>query len=570
VAAHRLTHPAPLVSTPGSRSSPAEARVARRRLALVQLATLVLGGLGGGLLATAVAIDSGPRLPQILGVAPGHLLVAFAMSYALAATLTIRMGLHVIRHVEDVLRHRRQETVRAASSVHISMVDLPPVLLDALTGLGNHRAFQEEVDRQLRHARGGEPITVGLIDLDDFRRINDTAGHAVGDEVLAEVSKIIRQTLRRGGQVFRVGGDEFGVIMPGIRAEDGAVMLQRALADCVQPRVGSPVPRGFSFSAGVTDAPGRGLDREDVLSQAEHALLEAKRGGRTNVRAFDMVQRGPLDEPAMRRASAAVVDVVRAGQLMPVYQPIVEVATGRVVGFEGLVRPTPGSGFEDPGTLFAVAEATGRTAELDRLCVETLIGGAGGLAPEQSLSLNLSPRTLEAPEFSAATLVRLVAGSGFDPRRVVLELTERQAITDLEALRRHLSACQAAGFRIAVDDVGAGNAGLRLLSQLHFDTVKIDLSLVQAGARREASLEVLRSLSELAARWGAKAVAEGVETASQLRMVRDLGLAEVQGYLLGAPSSSVDLRQVDLEALMVEPNLRAALGFTAVPVSPLG
>jgi EAL domain-containing protein (putative c-di-GMP-specific phosphodiesterase class I) len=241
-----------------------------------------------------------------------------------------------------------------------------------------------------------------------------------------------------------------------------------------------------------------------------------------------------------------------------------------VVGFEGLVRPTADSGFEDPGSLFAVAEATGRTAELDRLCVETLIVGASTLAPDQSLSLNLSPHTLEAPEFSVAMLVRLVAGAGFDPSRVVLELTERQAITDIEALRRHLTACQAAGFRIAVDDVGAGNAGLRLLSQLHFDTVKIDLSLVHAGAKREASLEVLRSLSELAARWGAKAVAEGVETASQLRMVRDLGLAEVQGYLLGAPSSSVDLRQVDLETLMVEPNLRATLGFSPVPATPLG
>jgi EAL domain-containing protein (putative c-di-GMP-specific phosphodiesterase class I) len=360
------------------------------------------------------------------------------------------------------------------------------------------------------------------------------------------------------------------VIIPGIRADEAAVILQRALADCIRPRVGSAASRGFSFSAGLAEAPDGAVDRHDLVAQAEQALLDSKRGGRTSVRIFNPVQGGPLDEPALRRASASVVDVVRAGSLTPVYQPIVEVATGRVVGFEGLVRPSPGSGFEDPGSLFAVAEATGRTADLDKLCVETLLAGAGALAPDQTLSLNLSPHTLEAPEFSVGMLLRMLDAAHFDPRRVVLELTERQAITDIEALRRHLTACQAAGFRVAVDDVGAGNAGLRLLSQLHFDTVKIDLSLVQAGARREASLAVLRSLSDLAERWGAKAVAEGVETASQLRMVRDLGLAEVQGYLLGFPSPEVDLREVDLEVLMVEPGRRAALGFTPVPVSPFG
>ena len=217
-----------------------------------------------------------------------------------------------------------------------------------------------------------------------------------------------------------------------------------------------------------------------------------------------------------------------------------------------------------------MVEATGRTAELDRLCVQTLVSGATSLAMDQTLSLNLSPHTLEAPEFSVSMLVRMLAAAGFDPSRVVLELTERQAIMDIDALRRHLTACQAAGFRIAVDDVGAGNAGLRLLSQLHFDTMKIDLSLVHAGARREASLEVLRSIAELAERWGAKAVAEGVETAGQLRMVRDLGLAEVQGYLLGVPGPTADLRHVDLSPLLEEQNLRATLGFTPVSATPLG
>ena len=158
----------------------------------------------------------------------------------------------------------------------------------------------------------------------------------------------------------------------------------------------------------------------------------------------------------MRLAAASVVEVVRAAALTPVYQPIVALADGRVVGFEGLVRPAKGCGFDDPGSLFAVAEATGHTADLDRLCVQTLLAGAGDLGPDQTLSLNLSPHTLEAPEFSVGLLLRMLAGGEIDPRRIILELTERQAITDLEAVRRHLGACREAGFRVAIDDHGAG------------------------------------------------------------------------------------------------------------------
>jgi diguanylate cyclase (GGDEF)-like protein len=567
VAVQRLTRPVVLVPG-GQPARPAPPRTVHRRLVLVQVANLILACVAGGLV--VLALDPGHGLDRVLSSAPGWQLRAFLAAYAVAAGLTFRLAGRVFRQAEDAVKPRRDAVPRARSWGRSSDPDPAAVLTDPLTGLGNHRAFHEELERQMKPVRAGGRLAIGLIDLDDFRSINDTAGHAVGDEVLAEVARIIRQGLRRGDQAFRTGGDELAVILPGIRAEEAVVILQRSLADCVRPRVGAPAPHGFSFSAGVSDAPDRASDRNDLLGQAEQALAESKRGGRTSVRIFDPVGRGPMDEPALRRASASVVDLVRGASLTPVYQPIVEVATGRVVGFEGLVRPAPGSGFEDPGSLFAVAEATGRTAELDKLCVETLVGGAGRLAPDQTLSLNLSPHTLEAPEFSVATLVRMLEAAAFDPRRVVLELTERQAITDIDALRRHLTACQAAGFRIAVDDVGAGNAGLRLLSQLHFDTVKIDLSLVHAGARREASLAVLRSLSELAERWGAKAVAEGVETASQLRMVRDLGLAEVQGYLLGAPSPSVELREVDLGVLMVDPSLRASLGFTPVPASPLG
>jgi diguanylate cyclase (GGDEF)-like protein len=544
-------------------------RAARSQSALLQLATLILAGSAAMFVSS---VGRGDGLDDAIRVAPAWLLIALLGAYALAVALTVRIGSTVAQLLEDGARQRRRTAGSAPRSApRGAQADLPSVLIDELTGLGNHRAFQEELDRKVRALEyDGGRFAVGIIDLDDFQSINDASGHAAGDTVIVEAGRIIRQSLRRGDQVFRIGGDEFGVILEGVRAEEASGVLKRSLADCVQPRIGSVTPRGFSYSAGLSDAPGRALERNDLVAQAEHALAESKRAGRTSIRAYDAFQPGSLAEPVMRRTPGSVVNVLRDGSLTPVYQPIVEVATGRVVGFEGLVRPTSGSGFDDPGSLFAAAEASGRTADLDRLCVETLLAGAGALAPEQTLSINLSPHTLEAPEFSVALLVRMLAEQGFDPARVVFELTERQAVTDMDALRKHLTACRTAGFRIAVDDVGAGNAGLRLLSQLHFDKVKIDLSLVQAGAQRETSLEVLRSLADLAARWGATAVAEGVETPGQLRTVRDMGLAEVQGYLVGAPRPSVELRQVDLQPLMVESNLRASLGFARVPAAPLG
>ncbi len=558
---------------PSGRATTPEARRVRRRFTLLQMATTIFSWLAGAVVAMIVVLDANTTVVKALGAAPGWWLLGFAVVFALGSVLTLSLANRLMRQIEDVIQARRQEAagLSPTASVAAMAAALDPALSDRLTGLGNHRSFHETVDRLLENVHAGMgPLALVTIDIDDFRSVNDTGGHATGDQLIAELSRLIRKVMRRSDLAFRVGGDEFAILMPGTRAEDGAMVVQRLLAACIEPRAGSAAPRGFSISAGVSDAPGRAATRNDLVGQAEQALLECKRSGRTSVRLFDPGQKRAMDEPSMRRASASIVEVVRASSLTPVYQPIVELATGRVVGFEGLVRPVKGSGFEDPSSLFAVAEATGRTADLDRLCLETLMVGAGDLAPDQSLSLNLSPHTLEAPEFSVALLVRMLSGRDIDPSRIVLELTERQAITDFDALRKHLSACQQAGFKVAIDDVGAGNAGLRLLSQLHFDKVKIDMSLVQAGARRESSLEVLRSIAELAERWGATAVAEGVETPSQLRMIRDLGLAEVQGYLLARPMPRADLRSVDLGPLWEEPNLRATLGFASVPASPLG
>jgi EAL domain-containing protein (putative c-di-GMP-specific phosphodiesterase class I) len=200
--------------------------------------------------------------------------------------------------------------------------------------------------------------------------------------------------------------------------------------------------------------------------------------------------------------------------------------------------------------LFSAAEESGRTVDLDRICLEAVVAGAAKIHPAAYVTLNVSPRTVESPEFSSVAFLRLLAHHQIAPNRVIIELTEREEVENVARLRSNLATCQAAGVRVAADDVGSGNAGLRLLSQIHFDLVKVDLTLIQGGVSRNASADVVTTLAELASRWGATVVAEGIETPEELRFVRKLGLAAGQGYLLGRPSENPTVERVDLQALL--------------------
>ena len=424
-------------------------------------------------------------------------------------------------------------------------------LLDGLTGLGNHRAFQEEMERQWSGARRySRPLALLLLDLDEFKDINDAEGHAAGDLLLRRLASVITDSLRRSDRAFRVGGDEFAIILPDMDADRAHVVARRLLATCLEPEGQRDAFPVISFSAGISAIPGTARDRETLYRHADAALYWSKRHGRTCVTLYDHERHetDALDhQPA--ELSALVARIAATGAIRAVFQPIYNLVTGAPQGFEGLVRPLPKSGFNNPGTMFAAAEATGRTVELDIACLNVVMEAAARLSLPGTLTVNLSPRTLETDEFSILALLRMIVRHGLDPRRIVLELTEREAVEDIDRLRNAVESCRVAGIRVAADDVGAGNAGLRLLSQLRFDIVKIDLSLVQGGHRQSQSLEIVRTLRDLADRWGATVVAEGIETPAQLEVVRSLGIAAGQGYLLGRPAEHPPTTTLDLEAL---------------------
>ncbi|MGH2456731.1 MAG: EAL domain-containing protein [Candidatus Limnocylindria bacterium] len=472
----------------------------------------------------------------LAGIGADHLLAGVVESAALRGLASVLIaaggvGLAVYLLVVGPL-------ARSRADLHVAyQAALADALRDPLTGLGNHRAFQEELDRQVEAShRYGTPLALVLIDLDEFKGVNDQRGHAEGDRTLSRFGGLVSGTVRRPDRPFRIGGDEFALLLPHTDGEGARIVGRRLLATTLSPplreRDGGQEP--ISFSAGISAVPDLAGSRAQLYTQADSALYAAKRAGRTEIVLFD-----PANDAAVQPGStgAAVAEVIARGQLRPVYQPIMDLASGGPLGVEGLIRPVAPAPFADPAALFAAAEASGHLVELDLTCVETIVAGAADLAPDAFLSVNLSPATVEAPEFSTAALLSILARHGFPPERLVIELTERQPLTDVERVRLKLDTCRAAGIRLAADDVGAGNAGLRLLSELTFDIIKVDLSLVQRSASSAPSSAVVESVVSLAARTGSLVVGEGIEHPEQVKQLLALGVTAGQGFLLGRPGS---------------------------------
>lgn len=411
-------------------------------------------------------------------------------------------------------------------------------LRDPLTGLGNHRAFQEELDSQIESAtRYDVPVALVLIDLDEFKQINDSAGHAVGDQTLAAFGRLVGSVLRKVDRPFRIGGDEFAILLPHTDADAAHIVARRLLVSSLQPNVRDPKVKPLSFSAGISSLPSPATTRTQLYTQADTALHAAKHGGRTEILVFD-----PEAQIAASAAStsAAIAEVIEQNLLRPVFQPIVNLATGATLGYEGLIRPIPPAPYPDPTSMFWAAEQSGHVVPLDLACMETIVAAAAKMPKELFLSVNMSPRTIESPEFSAPAMLNILARYDFPPERLVIELTEHQPIDDLERVRSKLATCRTAGIRLAADDLGSGNSGLKLLSDLHFDVVKVDLGLIQRSSTSGPSSAVVESIVAFASRTGALIIGEGVEHEEQVAQLTELGVTAAQGYLFSRPGPLPD------------------------------
>lgn len=519
-----------------AQDAPGQLRLVRNRLRWSLALVFVIAMMLAGPAATVLDGSSRPIFIDVLRV----LAVAVTLPLLLAG-----LARRVARPIEDLAASHDQ-------LLHLYDQARADALIDPISGLGNHRAFQEEMTRQIEDARRqGHTLALVLMDLDDLKRINDEEGHVGGDQVIGAMGRLIGGGSRITDRGFRIGGDEFAVLMPRIDPETATGVVKRLLASALDAESQHPGARPFSFSAGLSAYPSPARDGRLLFQQADAALYWAKTHGRTDVQPFDPERHSAADDGrSTPELAAAVADVAARHAITPVYQTIFDLQTGEAVGFEGLVRPSEDSGFRDAHALFVAAEAAGRTVELDLVCIEAVAAHAALPDSGQYLAFNLSPRTLETEQFRVSDLLAIVAPYGIKPDRMVLEITEREAIGDIARLRDNLAHCRAEGIRIAADDVGAGNAGLRLLSEIRFDIVKIDLSLVQRGALRDSAMAVLRAIRDMGRQSGAVVVAEGIENPDQLEVVRALELVAGQGYLLAMPAPEIHAETLDLEALL--------------------
>ena len=409
---------------------------------------------------------------------------------------------------------------------------------DPLTDLGNHRSFQQELELAVANAaRRSTSLAVALVDLDEFKLVNDRHGHRHGDEVLAHVARVL-EFGRPDDRAFRIGGDEFALLLPDADSLGATRALARRLDAA---RKG---PNAVSFTAGVAVLPADSPTEPNVLwEHADAALYEGKRRGGGQTTVFDDVaDLLSLVSPAKIHALRALLDKPR---LEIVFQPIWDLENDCTLGYEALARPWLGYGFDGPAEMFAIAEKIGRAHELDAVCRSAALARAPELPSGALLFLNVNPQSLAHDSLAGDQLVHAVRAVGLQPEQVVLEVTERsnarldQVVADATRLRR-------LGFQLALDDVGAGNAGLEMLRELPVDFVKIDRSVIAGAVDDTHAQAVLVAILAYARRADAFVIAEGIETIDILEFVRNAADLQIvgespisggQGYLLGRPSS---------------------------------
>ena len=439
-------------------------------------------------------------------------------------------------------RRRAGALVRELRSQNAKLEDL--VVRDGLTRLYNHEYFQQRLEAEVaRSERGGHHLSLLVVDLDRFGVFNDRVGHSAGDTILKAVAAMLAGGTGRAPVAFgfreqdlaaRYGGDKFALLLPETSKCGAATTAERLRTYVAAADLGLPDTR-VTVSVGVASYPTDGYDRQSLLRAADVALCAAKHLGRNCVVAYDNDGlRGADAPPASPSVSKKRLMALQSSLLERafefVYQPIVQTQDHRLLGYEALGRP------RDPmvGTIveaIVAAERAGKMIELGRLLRELSVQPAGALAADELLFVNLHPHELCDPTLTLMDgILRQWAP------RLVLEISESVAVKDYEETRRIIRELHELGFRVALDDLGAGYAGLHALAQLDADFVKLDRSLVHNIDEDPRTARLIKHILDYANSEGVAVIAEGIETAAELAALRTLGCPLVQGFLIGMPA----------------------------------
>ncbi len=419
---------------------------------------------------------------------------------------------------------------------------------DPLTGLPNRAVFLKRLgDASLRARRGVEGIfAVLFLDLDDFKLVNDSMGHHVGDEVLVQVARRIESSVRAGDIVARLGGDEFAILLEHVAdPSEPAVVAERVQQAIQAPMVISGYDWTATASIGVVLSSSANEQPEYLLRSADMAMYRAKHQGRAR---FELYDRGQHAQALSRlQTESDLRRAVEREEFMLHYQPLMSMHSGRVVGVEALVRwKHRERGLIPPNNFIPVAEETGLIVQIGRWVLQNAINDVaelerqGAIPNDFTLAVNLSTK-----EFAQADLVKVVSNalrlSGLKPSRLNLEITESVIFTQQATAMDTVAELKKLGVHIHIDDFGTGYSSLSYLQRLPVDAIKIDRSFVRTIEQEARSRHVVKSLVSLAGGIGLETVAEGVSTLAQLELLREMGCTYGQGFYFSRPVTTDDL-----------------------------
>jgi diguanylate cyclase (GGDEF)-like protein len=405
---------------------------------------------------------------------------------------------------------------------------------DALTNLPNRVVFRGNLEEALKRVERGDNVAVLCLDLDQFKAVNDTLGHPVGDALLQEVAIRLRACVRDTDTASRLGGDEFAIIMSaGVDPVAVTALASRIIESLGAPYTVAGHKVVIGTSIGIAFAPEDGTTPDELLKNADLALYRAKSDGRGVYRFFEpgmdaRVQARRVMELDLRKA-------LENGEFELFYQPLINLAAREITAFEALLRwRHPERGLVSPAEFIPLAEEIGLIVPMGAWVLREACLQAATWPRDIKVSVNLSP-----VQFKSNTLVLNVVSalgaSGLDPKRLELEITESAMMHDVETTLATLVRLRELGVSISMDDFGTGYSSLSHLRRFHFDKIKIDQSFVRSLSGEEESAAIVRAVTGLGRSLGMVTTAEGVETAEQLALLQREGCAEVQGFLFSAP-----------------------------------
>jgi diguanylate cyclase (GGDEF)-like protein len=415
---------------------------------------------------------------------------------------------------------------------------------DALTQLPNRRLLHERLLQSMSlSARSGKFSALMFIDLDNFKTLNDTQGHDVGDLLLKEVARRLTRNVREGDTVARLGGDEFVVVLEALNnLEQDAGTLSEIIAEKIRAELSQPYlldsfEHHSSPSIGVSLFRGHQINMEEVLKQADLAMYQAKAAGRNKVCFFDPAMQAEMEYRT--KLEKDLRSSLRLQQLVLYYQMQVD-ESGRILGAEALIRwQHPERGLVPPAQFIPLAEEIGMILPIgdwviEQACMQLKRWEMDPALRELQLAVNVSPRQLSQPYF-VEQVKDVLEKTGIRASRLKLELTESFILEDIEEAIERMQELRGVGVRFALDDFGTGYSSLAYLTRLPLDQLKIDQSFVRDIANNKNSLVMVRTIINIANNFGLQVIAEGVETDRQLAILGQYGCNKFQGYLFGKP-----------------------------------